>query len=336
MLRYRFDDLGWYQFEWLVQALLKAELGLGVESWATTHGDIGRDAYFDGELAFPAKMPTAGPFVFQVKFIENASARGSDPSPALLSAVRKEAVRIKERQSVLLTRWETPAHYAVITNTPLTPIIREAIARIFQDVLPSTRVTSLGAADVCDMADAHPALRRSFPQLLSLRDLNELLADAVARDLLERSRAAIDASREVVRTFVPTSAYERTWSVLRAHHCTVLYGPPEMGKTAIAWMVAIAQLSQGWDSYLCQSPDELFRLFAHDRSQVFVADDAFGRTEYIQHRPCSGRKIFRISFPGWIRSTGSCLQVAVIYLSERANRWICRVRRLDFQRPVPS
>lgn len=45
-------------------------------------------------------------------------------------------------------------------------------------------------------------------------------------------------------------------------------------------MVALAQLSHGWDSYLCQSPDEFFRLFAQERSQVFVADDAFGRTEY--------------------------------------------------------
>jgi hypothetical protein len=98
MLRYRLDDLGWYQFEWLVQALLKAELGLGVESWANTHGDIGRDAYFDGALSFPTKTPTQGPFVFQVKFIENAAARGGDPSDALLSAVRKEAARIRLRQ----------------------------------------------------------------------------------------------------------------------------------------------------------------------------------------------------------------------------------------------
>jgi hypothetical protein len=32
MIRYKLDDLGWYQFEALMQSLLKAELGLGVES----------------------------------------------------------------------------------------------------------------------------------------------------------------------------------------------------------------------------------------------------------------------------------------------------------------
>ena len=73
-MRYRFDDLGWYQFEWLVQSLLKAELGLGIESWTSSRGDRGRDAYFDGQLAFPTKAATEGPFVFQVKFVENANA----------------------------------------------------------------------------------------------------------------------------------------------------------------------------------------------------------------------------------------------------------------------
>jgi hypothetical protein len=32
LIRYRLDDLGWLQFEWLVQSLLKAKLGLTVES----------------------------------------------------------------------------------------------------------------------------------------------------------------------------------------------------------------------------------------------------------------------------------------------------------------
>jgi len=215
MIRYRLDDLGWYQFEWLVQAMLKAELGLGVESWATTHGDIGRDSYFDGELAFPAKTPTAGPFVFQVKFVEQASAPGGDPGPALLAAVRKEAARITERRARRIGAWEEPRQYALVTNVPFTPRLRVQVTETLKKAIPSANVTTLGAADVCDIIDAHPELRRALPQLLSLRDLNDLLANAVARDLLERSRAAVDAARDVVPVFVPTTAYERTWSVFK-------------------------------------------------------------------------------------------------------------------------
>ncbi len=41
---YKFDDLGWYQFERLAQGLLKAALGLDIESWGG-RGDWGRDAW---------------------------------------------------------------------------------------------------------------------------------------------------------------------------------------------------------------------------------------------------------------------------------------------------
>ena len=280
MIRYQLDELGWYQFEWLVQAALKAELGLGVESWSSPRGDYGRDAYFDGELAFPAKVPAHGPFLFQVKFIEHANAKGSKPMPAFLSAVRKEMGRIRARCDSTPEQWETPAHYGLLSNTPLGADDRLTIRNIVAQALPSTTLTCLGASDVCDILDAHPTLRRSFPQLLSLRDLDLLLGEAVSSELLQKSRAAVDASKDIVRAFVPTAAYERAWKALRSHHFAVLYGPPEMGKTAIAWMIALAQLSHGWEAFLCQSPGDFFRIYKDSSRQVFVADDAFGRTEY--------------------------------------------------------
>lgn len=45
MIRYRLDDLGWYQFEWLIQALLKSHCGLAVEDWSANGGDFGKDAF---------------------------------------------------------------------------------------------------------------------------------------------------------------------------------------------------------------------------------------------------------------------------------------------------
>ena len=72
MLRYHLDDLGWFQFEWLIQSLLKAECGLLVESWGGS-GDYGRDSYSKGKLAFLKNSTTNGPFVFQTKFVQNAN-----------------------------------------------------------------------------------------------------------------------------------------------------------------------------------------------------------------------------------------------------------------------
>src|SRR5207244_7479782 len=100
------------------------------------------------------------------------------------------------------------------------------------------------------------------------------------RHAVQRSRAAISAATTVIPVFVPTTAYNQAWRVLAKHHFAVLEGPPEMGKTAIAWMSSVAQLANGWQAIACDQPEDFFRSHQHGTTQVFVADDAFGRTEY--------------------------------------------------------
>jgi len=58
MIRYRLDELGWYQFEWLIQALLKSECGLAVEDWSASGGRFRKDAFCAHELAFPIEIFT--------------------------------------------------------------------------------------------------------------------------------------------------------------------------------------------------------------------------------------------------------------------------------------
>ena len=146
--------------------------------------------------------------------------------------------------------------------------------------MPNAGITLWSGTDICDRLDFHSELRRSFPQLLSLRDLQVILADVVNREVIQRSEGAIAAAAEYVDTFVPTSAYEKTWAILRQHNFAVLHGPAEMGKTAVAWMIALNQITQGWDAIVCQSPEDYFKSVDEKRSQIFIADDAFGRTEY--------------------------------------------------------
>jgi hypothetical protein len=56
----------------------------------------------------------------------------------------------------------------------------------------------------------------------------------------------------------------------------VLTGPPEMGETAVARMLALAQLTSGWEAHECTRPEQFWNAFDRDRAQVFVADDARG------------------------------------------------------------
>jgi hypothetical protein len=232
MIRYKLDDLGWFQFEWLVRSLLKAELGIGVESWGGT-GDHGKDAFCASALRFPAKHLTSdGPFIFQAKFIENANAAGAKYREAVLRAVGKEAQRIRLRTGQGL--WQTPRHFVLITNAPLQASLREEINQVLHEVEPTTEIHTLGGDDLCDLLDTHKTLRRAFPQLLSLRELDVFIKEAVNAETYEKSLAALNLARDFASAFVPTSAYIKAWRILREHHFVVLEGPPEMGKTAIA------------------------------------------------------------------------------------------------------
>lgn len=138
-------------------------------------------------------------------------------------------------------------------------------------------LSNLGDAVAISLAiDASPEIRRALPSVLGVRAGGPLVPHRVR----ERSTLAYDEAVRLARVFVPTRAYERALAALDAHRFVVITGPPEMGKTAIARMLALAQLSCGWEAHECTAPEQLWEAFDPEVSQIFVADDAFGSTEY--------------------------------------------------------
>jgi hypothetical protein len=131
-----------------------------------------------------------------------------------------------------------------------------------------------GEAELLDAIRRLPELRFKLPSVLSLE------AAPPDPDALARSNIDIDATRELARVFVATPAWHRAVAVLKAHHFLVLTGPPEMGKTAIARMLGLALLTEGWEVHECTRPEQVEQRFERSRPQLFIADDAFGSTEY--------------------------------------------------------
>jgi hypothetical protein len=213
-----------------------------------------------------------------VKFVEGANSAGSKPGRALLSSSSKEVERIQHR--VKKGTWRNPAHFIFITNSLVSADLREKIRAVFQSAMISSEIHVWGGDDICDILDRRKGIARSFPQLLSIRDLDELIGFALSKESRERSETALQIATELVPVFAPTSSYERAWTVLRKHHFAVLEGPPEVGKSAIAWMVGLTQAAQGWETVVCQTPAVFFDMIRGSRPQVFIADDAFGRGEY--------------------------------------------------------
>jgi len=277
-VKYRIDDLGWDSFERLVQSLLKAVIGPGITNWSG-HSDRGKDAYCPTDLRFPERGTlSSGPFIFQIKFIAGANAAGARSFGALEKAVRAEVAEIRLR--VQRTQWTKPGSYVLVTNAPMTPTHKSAVCEMIRDVAPNAEIYPLGATDVCDLLDAKPSIRQAHPEILGLGDLQELIREAVHSSIRERSAAAIREAEEISRVFVGTRAYERAYALLQDHNFVVLDGPPEMGKTAIARMIALTKVFEGWMAIECRGPDDFFGAMDKGERQVFVADDALGRTEY--------------------------------------------------------
>jgi hypothetical protein len=141
---------------------------------------------------------------------------------------------------------------------------------------PDLEVVVLGADELWEALRARPELRFHLPFLLGAVDPSRLVVPEVA----DRSTFDSAGAAALARVFVPTRAYADALDVLARHRFVVLSGPPEMGKTAIARMLGLAAQSDGWEVHECLRPDEVWHSFERGRRQLFIADDAFGSTEY--------------------------------------------------------
>jgi hypothetical protein len=259
---YRLDELGWLQFERVCSLLLAADLGLGDLAWMG-HADTGRVALVEGPVVLRSqRIRLEDPVTVAVLWVPE----DESPERRLDSLVARVVAGSElgfgfARRLVLLTNLEGGAVQTALERHPWSA---------------QRTIVVLGGRELGEGLDRHAGLRAAMPSVLGLRDLRPLVsANARACSSLDVERA-----QALARVFWPTRAYERARAVLARHRFVVLTGPPEMGKTAIAQMLALAQMTDGWEAHECSSPEQLARVFDPTRRQVFVADDAFGSTEY--------------------------------------------------------
>ncbi len=265
-LKYRIGDIGWYNFERLVKTLLKKIIGPGVTSFGGSK-DNGRDATYGGSAPYPsAHSPWTGEWVFQVKYID-LDEQGAGPSAraALKSTFKKEIKSVCGRHIEI-------DNYVLITDLPLTLNSRETLRGTAVDAGYPGRFAVVDGNEVCEWLDLHPELRRTFPQLLGLSDLSQLVHSAV----YSRSRAYFEQWAPRLALFVQTDAYLKALEVLQKHYFLVLDGPPETGKSMIAAAVATLYASEGVEVFDVRSPDEVHAVIREPGRKIFVADDAIG------------------------------------------------------------
>jgi Novel STAND NTPase 3 len=260
---YDLDRLGWLQFEQLCATVLELEAGVPAAAWAGA-ADRCRSVLCERPISQPlAPRRMRAPVLVQCVWLR-PDRRGEDLARALA------AVPARREEDLAAAR-----SWLVLTNASPSPVdlVRASLEHLPAGHPPATLAPP---ALIAARLEARPELRRTMPVVLGLRDLRGLIDPGLA----DRSTLDRDAAVALARVFVPTTAYRRALAALAAHSFAVLTGPPEMGKTAIARIVALAQLTDGWEAHECITPEAVLEALDPERSQVFVADDAFGSTEY--------------------------------------------------------
>jgi hypothetical protein len=267
--RYALHELGWLQFQDLCDIVLELEGGVDPSDW---RGEADRARLLDRAegLTLPSLgLTLRGP----VRVHALWAARGS----AVWRAERED-----REQRLDEAPWPSPEERefqgarVVLTSAQATAAVtRTALMRV-AGLQPGPQAVVLGRDELAAIVEARAELRLRMPSLLGVRPL----AGLVAPQLAARSTVEVAAAHAVARVYVPTGAHARALAVLGRHRFTVLTGPPEMGKTATAAMITLGRLSGGWEAHDCRAPDDLLRALEPGRAQVFVADDAFGSTEY--------------------------------------------------------
>jgi len=257
---YRLDELGWLQFERVCSLLLAADAGVDDVRW-TGHADAERVALVDRPVTFAtAGLRLERPVTVVVVWV----AAEDSPERRIVSFMKRLAG---------LGSW-CDDRLLVLTNLDGTAARAALQAAAWSEV---RSVVVCGDRELGESLDRHPGVRAAMPSVLGSRDLSPLLSAGVRA----RSSLDVEQAQALARVFWPTRAYEHARVVLAQHRFVVLTGPPEMGKTAVAQMLALAQMTDGWEAHECNSPDQLWRVFDPSRRQVFVADDAFGSSRWV-------------------------------------------------------
>jgi len=271
-LDFKIGTIGWHNFETLVQTILKCIIGSGVSTLGGTK-DKGRDASFEGKANYPSeKTNWDGSWIFQVKYVDDAV--------GLDNARNRVKYNIKNEFELIISRnnlERLPNNYILITNVPLTASNRNEIKDIILDIGYNNNFAIIDGKEICEFLRKYPVIRKSYPQLLGLADLDTI----INRDVYLQSQAYMLDWQPKLSTFVKTSPYKEALKKIAKNYFIVLDGPPEAGKSTIAAALALIYASNGFQIIDIRNSNQFFKSYNKKEQQLFISDDAVGEVFHI-------------------------------------------------------
>nr|WP_210307865.1 ATP-binding protein [Aminobacter niigataensis] len=181
--------------------------------------------------------------------------------------------RTMKRERAAIDRL-APQRYILSTSCRITPKNKSILAAIVGPAL-QTEADIVGPGDLNGLLRSHPDIEKSHLKLwLSQTAVLERVLRAAAYRFNSITRQEIE---EKVRVYAPNPSFDEARLKLDQHHLLIVSGPPGVGKTTLAEMLAYAHMAEDWDLVAIRSLDDGFADFDETQKQVFYFDDFLGR-----------------------------------------------------------
>ena len=246
---YDFSSLSHPDFESLCLDLAGAHAGLRFEAFSP-----GPDGGIDGRHAKADEMT-----ILQVKHYRGS--RFSD----LTRAMRHERASIEELQ---------PTRYILATSHALTPDNKAALAEIIGPSLQSE-------SDILGPAELNRLLREN--RNIEKAHIKLWLSSAVVLDQIVNAalsgftNATEDEIERKVKVYAQNPSFKEASDLLEKRHVIIVSGPPGVGKTTLAEMLAYKYLAENWQLVAVRNLDDGFAKIDDTKKIVFFFDDFLGQ-----------------------------------------------------------
>lgn len=174
-----------------------------------------------------------------------------------------------------------PTRYIIGTSIDFRPEEKEKVVNLFEGYIINTS-DIISRKDINRLLESpmYKRIELSYPKLWlsSLTVFEKTLKESVNRAEYKESEEELKEAVKASKVFVPTRIYRRALQEWSQNHVIVISGEPGVGKTTMAYLLALAYLQpDNLDGFIwANSIHDVYAMMDDEQKQVIILDDFWG------------------------------------------------------------